>query len=240
MNDAVLRLLGLARKAGRLEAGEEPVGAACRSREARLLFVAPGAAPNPLRRAAHFGQAGKVLLIDNPPIVRVFQGPGSELERNLPLELGNQPVMDRPVAVDIVRGHAGLAAVEKFAEHDPPRRQRDICCPLHHAGALAPQLQGDRGEMLRCCGHDGFAHGLAAGEKNVVKPLLEQAGILLPASGDHRRVPRLEAGADQPLHQGGGVGGIGAGLEDSRIAGGDGVHQRVQSQQKGVVPWAHD
>ena len=34
MNNA-LSLLGLARKAGRIEIGEEPVGAACRARRAR-------------------------------------------------------------------------------------------------------------------------------------------------------------------------------------------------------------
>ena len=32
-NDPILHLLGLAKKAGRLEAGEEPVGAACRARQ---------------------------------------------------------------------------------------------------------------------------------------------------------------------------------------------------------------
>ena len=39
-NDPVLHLIGLARKAGRLEIGAEPVGAVCRSRHARLLLLA--------------------------------------------------------------------------------------------------------------------------------------------------------------------------------------------------------
>ena len=39
-NDPILHLLGLARKAGRLEIGEEPVGAACRARQARLVLLA--------------------------------------------------------------------------------------------------------------------------------------------------------------------------------------------------------
>ena len=66
MNDPILRLLGLARKAGRLEAGEEPVGAVCRARQARLLLAAADAAPNTFRRAAHFGQAGNVLWLTLP------------------------------------------------------------------------------------------------------------------------------------------------------------------------------
>ena len=50
-NDPILHLLGLARKAGRLEIGEEPVGAVCRSRQARLVLLASDAAPNTCRRA---------------------------------------------------------------------------------------------------------------------------------------------------------------------------------------------
>ena len=65
-NDPILHLLGLAKKAGKLEIGEEPVGAVCRARHARLLLLASDAAPNTCRRAAHFGQAGNVLWLQLP------------------------------------------------------------------------------------------------------------------------------------------------------------------------------
>ena len=65
-NDPVLHLLGLAKKAGKLEIGEEPVGAVCRSRHARVLLLAADAAPNTCRRAAHFGEAGNVLWLTLP------------------------------------------------------------------------------------------------------------------------------------------------------------------------------
>lgn len=65
-NDPILHLLGLARKAGRLELGEEPVGAVCRSRHARLVLLAADAAPNTRRRCAHFGEAGGVLWLELP------------------------------------------------------------------------------------------------------------------------------------------------------------------------------
>ena len=65
-NDPILHLLGLAKKAGRLEIGEEPVGAVCRSRHARVLLLAADAAPNTCRRAAHFGEAGNVLWLPLP------------------------------------------------------------------------------------------------------------------------------------------------------------------------------
>ena len=65
-NDPILHLIGLARKAGRLEVGEEPVGAVCRARQAKLVLVASDAASNTCRRAAHFGEAGNVLWLSLP------------------------------------------------------------------------------------------------------------------------------------------------------------------------------
>ena len=63
-NDPVLHLLGLCKKAGRLEIGEEPVGAACRARQAKLVLLAADAAPNTRRRAAHFGETGNALWLE--------------------------------------------------------------------------------------------------------------------------------------------------------------------------------
>lgn len=65
-HDPILHMLGLARKAGKLEIGEEPVGALCRARHARLVLLAGNAAPNTYRRAAHFGEAGNVLHVSLP------------------------------------------------------------------------------------------------------------------------------------------------------------------------------
>ena len=65
-NDPILHLLGLAKKAGRLEIGEEPVGAVCRARQARLVLLAADAASNTYRRAAHFGEVGNVLWLELP------------------------------------------------------------------------------------------------------------------------------------------------------------------------------
>ena len=59
-------MLGLAKKAGRVEIGEEPVGAAARARDARLILLASDAADNTLRRARHFAEAGACLLTQIP------------------------------------------------------------------------------------------------------------------------------------------------------------------------------
>ena len=65
-NDPILHMLGLARKAGRLEIGEEPVGAVCRARRAKVILLDSDAASNTYRRAAHFGEAGNVLWLGLP------------------------------------------------------------------------------------------------------------------------------------------------------------------------------
>lgn len=66
MSSELLSLVGLAKKAGRLEIGEEPVGAAARSGQAKLIIVAADAAENTRRRASHFADAGHVKWISVP------------------------------------------------------------------------------------------------------------------------------------------------------------------------------
>lgn len=66
MIDQVLSMLGLAKKAGRLEIGEEPVGAAVRARRARVLLVAWDAGPSSQRRAFAFAEVGGCLCLTIP------------------------------------------------------------------------------------------------------------------------------------------------------------------------------
>ena len=62
----ILNMVGLALRAGRLEVGEEPVGAVCRARDCRLILVARDAADNTFRRVRHFADAGQCLWISVP------------------------------------------------------------------------------------------------------------------------------------------------------------------------------
>ena len=64
--DKLLSLLGLAKKAGRLELGEEPVGSAARVHGVRLLLLSSDAADNTARRARRFAQEGSCLLARLP------------------------------------------------------------------------------------------------------------------------------------------------------------------------------
>ena len=58
--DSTLRLLGIACKAGRLAVGEEPVAAAARAHQARVLLLAEDAAANSVRRALHLAEGGRI------------------------------------------------------------------------------------------------------------------------------------------------------------------------------------
>ena len=61
--DKALRYMSLARKAGRIELGEEPVGAAARSQKARLIIVASDASDHSWRRAKSFVAGTEQLCI---------------------------------------------------------------------------------------------------------------------------------------------------------------------------------
>ena len=105
-NDPILHLLGLAKKAGKLELGEEPGGALCRALHARLGLLAGNAAPHTYRRAAHFGESGNVLWLALP-----------HTKEELGFLFGRGSVAIMALA------DAGLAAtlVDKLAAMDPER-----------------------------------------------------------------------------------------------------------------------
>lgn len=64
--DSVLHLVGIAKKAGKLELGEEPVGASARAKQARVILLAADAAENSVRRAGHYAEAGNTLCLRTP------------------------------------------------------------------------------------------------------------------------------------------------------------------------------
>ncbi len=65
-NDRALGLLGLARKGGNIQLGEENVGAACRAGHARLLLLAADATENTAKRARSWSRDGKPPLLALP------------------------------------------------------------------------------------------------------------------------------------------------------------------------------
>ena len=130
MMGQMLSMLGLAKKAGRVETGEEPVGAAARAKKARVILVAQDAGPSSQRRAFSFAETGACLCLTVPADKDAL---GRALGRT-------------SVAMCAVTeiGFAG-AVVKKLAAMDPERY-----------GAAAAQLDGKaqramerRAEQLR-------------------------------------------------------------------------------------------
>ena len=64
--DKALNYLALARKAGRIELGEEPVGSAARAQRARLVVVAQDASDHTWRRAKSFVAGTAQICIKIP------------------------------------------------------------------------------------------------------------------------------------------------------------------------------
>ncbi len=66
MMEQILSMIGLAKKAGKVAIGEEPVGAEARAKHARVLLVARDAGASSVRRAFSFASAGACLCLTVP------------------------------------------------------------------------------------------------------------------------------------------------------------------------------
>ena len=64
--DRALNYMGLARRAGLIELGEEPVGAVARARKARLVVVASDATDHTWRRAKSFVSGSEQICLKVP------------------------------------------------------------------------------------------------------------------------------------------------------------------------------
>lgn len=106
MMDPILSMIGICRKAGKIEAGEEPVDAAVRARDARLLLLAADAADNTARRCAHFAEVGQCLWLRIPE---------SKYELGRALGRGSCAVLA------ITDTGLALAVAQRLAEQDPAK-----------------------------------------------------------------------------------------------------------------------
>lgn len=125
--DRILHLLGIARKAGRLEVGEEPVAAAARAHQARLILTAADGAENSIRRAAHFAQAGKVPVLSTPYTKGELGGTvGRSVCTMLALtDVGLAAAIAGKLAQDDPEGCGGAAAELKIQAEKALQRQKE-------------------------------------------------------------------------------------------------------------------
>ena len=179
-NDPILHLLGLAKKAGRLEIGEEPVGALCRARHARLILLASDAAPNTRRRCAHFGEIGNVLWLELPATKA---------------ELGF--CLGRTSCAMLALSDAGFAAsiVEKLSAQNPERY-----------GPAAQQLRTNADKMLqRQKEKRQHEKNLREGKRKPwAPPPTQQKADDKPSAPQSQRPPRPKGDRGRPNRKSGG------------------------------------
>jgi len=106
MDNGLTGLLGLAKRAGKAELGEEPAAAAALSHKARVLLVAKDAADNTRQKAERLGQQGNAPVLELP------------LTKE---ELGR--ALGRSSCAVLALTDMGLAttAVQKLSQADPDR-----------------------------------------------------------------------------------------------------------------------
>lgn len=66
MDNGLTGLIGLARKAGKAEVGDEPVSIAARTHKARLILMASDAAGNTIRHGESLGETGNCPALTLP------------------------------------------------------------------------------------------------------------------------------------------------------------------------------
>lgn len=126
--DSVTSFLGLIKKAGKLDIGEEPVGAACRSRKASLVIIACDAAQNSMRRASHFAEAGQIPSL-TVPLTK--------------LELG-QSIGRPPCAMLSINDIGFAAALVKKLSATTPEDHEEICAKLEQKASKFMQRQKEK------------------------------------------------------------------------------------------------
>ena len=127
--DKALNYMALARKAGRIELGEEPVGAAARAQHARLVIVASDASEHTWRRALSFVANSEQLCLRVPFDKDQL---GQAIGRT---SLAVAAFTDPAMALAFVKALPANETVEKMAESLQKRtariRQRQLEAKAH-------------------------------------------------------------------------------------------------------------
>ena len=110
-NEQILSLIGLCLRGRNLEVGEEPVEAAARARDARVILLAADAADNTARRVKHFAEAGQCLWLRVPFTKR---------------ELGQATGRGSAAVAAVTDIGLAVAVVRRLAELDPAKYDEDL------------------------------------------------------------------------------------------------------------------
>ena len=149
-------------------------------------------------------------------------------------------VLDVLVEEQVVRGDAGLAAVEAFAPGDAAGGEGEVRILVHDAGTLAAEFQHHRRQVLGLGGHRDLPERRAAGQEHQVVTVPEQFPVHGAVALDHGDVLLREGIGDEVFQRFGDRGHVGRGFQDGRAARGDGPHEGIQQQLHRIVPRRND
>jgi hypothetical protein len=169
-----------------------------------------------------------------------FQGIAAEAGHEPLLHQADQRLADPLLHQQVVGRDAGLPGIEGLAPHQAPRRHRQVGVGQHHGRAFPPQLQGHRGEVLGRGGHHQPPHPLAASEKDVIEPLLQECLGRVAIAQHHLHGVRGEGRGDEIGDQLRGGWRLFRGFQHGGVARRQGTHQRLDAEVERIVPGADD
>ena len=114
----------------------------------------------------------KMLFVHDPAVISVLQGGFAKLTLDLLFQFGNERILDRTLAQDMIWGHTGLPTVEVFTERDALCRKRNIGTCIYDTGALTAKLQHAGREMLGSVAQDLLANGSASRKEDHIKSVM--------------------------------------------------------------------
>ena len=174
------------------------------------------------------------------PVILVIERVLAKHATDLFLDEAQQLVVHAHIDQQIVGRYTGLAHVEPFTKGDAACRDLQVCRRIHDAGTLSAQLKRHRREVFARALHDELADRNATGKENLVPALVEQRYVLGTPAFDDRHQARIKCFlANLPEHRARSRR-IGARLDDDGIACGKGASERLERQQKRIVPGRHD
>ena len=181
-----------------------------------------------------------MLSIDDMPVVLVVERVLAKHTADLLLDEAQQLVVHARIDQQVVGRHAGLPHVEPLTKGDTACCHLQVCGGIHDTGALATQFKRHRREVFTRALHDELADRNATGKEDLVPALIEQRLVLGTSALDNRHQTGVKRLFADLLEHRARCRSIGTRLDDHGIARGKGAGERLERQQKRVVPRCHD
>ena len=181
-----------------------------------------------------------MLGVDDMPVILVIERMLSKHTAGLLLDETQQLVVHARIDQQVVGRHAGLPHVEPFTKGDTACRDLQVSRRIHDAGTLSAQLKRHGCEVFTCTLHDELADRNATGKEDLVPALIEQRFVFGTPAFDDRHQARIKCLFTDLLEHRARCRSIGTRLDNHGVTRGERAGERLERQQKRVVPRSHD